>query len=188
MNYIKYRDEFPKLLNELNLNGNGIEIGVANGKFSKVLLTSNISKFYLLDAWREFPKELYQDKSNCPQVEQDKRYEFVVNEMKSYGDRVVIIRDDCHNACNVFSDGHFDFIYIDANHDYEYIKRDMHDWYSKLRSGGIFAGHDYMDGIRHTGKYGVKTAVGEFCSNLKIVPIITKGTRRIPPSWYFMKP
>jgi predicted O-methyltransferase YrrM len=35
-----------------------------------------------------------------------------------------------------------DFIFIDADHSYEAIKRDWQDWFPKVRQGGIIALHD----------------------------------------------
>jgi len=59
----------------------------------------------------------------------------------------------------------FDFIYIDAAHDYDSIKRDIEAWYPLLEEGGVFCGDDfhYPPIIR---------AVGEFAKkyNLEMVP------------------
>ena len=185
----KLRDDFGDLLKSLNLNGAGIEIGVGLGKFSRILVEkSDLRKIYLLDAWKEFPKDEYQDISNKAQAEQDARYESVVRLFEPNKDRVEIIRDDCTCAVNKFEDGFFDFIYIDANHEYAHVKRDILQWYPKSRSGGVFSGHDYMDGIKRSGVYGVKSAVDEFCKTIGVIPTITGGTRRCPPSWYFIKP
>lgn len=45
-----------------------------------------------------------------------------------------------------FPDGHFDFVFIDASHRYEWTKADIRLWYSKIKENGILAGHDYNDG------------------------------------------
>ena len=49
-----------------------------------------------------------------------------------------------------------DFIFIDAAHDYENVKKDINAWYPKLKKNGIIAGHDYDS---HPG---TKQAVDEF--------------------------
>ena len=51
---------------------------------------------------------------------------------------------------------------IDARHDYDSVKEDLEAWFDKLRPGGIFAGHDYVDGTFSLGVFGVKAAVDEF--------------------------
>lgn len=46
-------------------------------------------------------------------------------------------------AASSFEDGSLDFVYIDADHRYESVKRDIKAWLPKVRKGGILAGHDY---------------------------------------------
>lgn len=185
---MKSRNDFGLLLKDIGLNGNGIEIGVGTGKFSKILLSNtNLKKIYLLDAWKEFDIDVYNDKTNAKQAEQDARYQIVLKDMSVYGDRVSVIRKDSREAFKDFADGFFDFIYIDANHAYEFVKTDINNWYSKLKTGGVFAGHDYVDGVLLTGVYGVRSAVDEFCKKANKVTNVTGSTKRCPSSWYFIK-
>jgi len=182
------RNQLGKVLEDQGLNGFGIEIGVAMGTFSEILLNNTkIKKMYFVDPWKEYPREIYNDATNCSQKEQDGRYEYVVKRLEKYGDRSEIIRKDSIEALNDFPDEYFDFIYIDANHAYEFAKVDVNNWYPKLKEGGLFAGHDYFNGTTRHGVYGVKRAVDEFCEDKNIVPLITTGTRRCPASWYFLK-
>ena len=182
------RNEFGVILEKLGLNGYGVEIGVSMGNYSEVLLSSTkLSKIYFIDPWKEYPRDVYNDNTNCTQEGQDNRFKYVTDKLKKYGDRACIIRKDSIDALRDFSDGYFDFVYIDANHAYEYVKIDINNWYPKVKVGGIFAGHDYMNAVTRTGVYGVKQAVDEFCKNNKITPLITEGSRRCPPSWYLIK-
>lgn len=62
-----------------------------------------------------------------------------------------------------FSQPIFDFIYLDARHDYEGIKEDLEAWWPLLKPGGLFAGHDFVrDGMKSNGLFGVQKAVFEF--------------------------
>lgn len=65
-------------------------------------------------------------------------------------------------AANDFSDGSLDFVYIDANHSYQFVKRDIDAWCPKVRKGGIIGGHDFdwMDAA-YGYEYAVKRAVVE---------------------------
>jgi hypothetical protein len=183
---IEKRNNLGNLINSLNLDGSGIEIGVNCGDYSEILLkTSKLKKIYLLDLWEQLPKEQYTDITNTSQNEQNNKYNMVIEKMKSYGERVQIIRKDCSIAFNDFGDSFFDFIYIDANHKYEYVKQDIDNWYPKLKNGGLFSGHDYLDGKIGRTVFGVKRAVDEFCKLINKTPIITIDSPC--PSWYFVK-
>lgn len=78
---------------------------------------------------------------------------------------------------NAFLDNTFSMIFIDAAHDYESVKADLNNFYPKLKSGGIFAGHDYGEKSCGVGK-----AVDEFVkeNNLKL-DVMTA-------SWILIKP
>jgi len=48
-------------------------------------------------------------------------------------------------AAKTFPDNHFDFIYIDAEHDYVNVMLDLNAWWPKVKTGGVFSGHDFWD-------------------------------------------
>ena len=50
-----------------------------------------------------------------------------------------------YNIIDKFSDEYFDFIYIDASHRYEDVKRDIESYLPKLKKDGIISGHDYHE-------------------------------------------
>jgi len=47
-------------------------------------------------------------------------------------------------AAELVEDGHFELIFIDANHAYDYVKADILAWYPKLKKGGWVVLHDYF--------------------------------------------
>ena len=60
--------------------------------------------------------------------------------------------EDCVRNTN---DETFDFIFLDAWLNYDQVKRELKDWYPKLKHGGLFIGHDYKSDA-------VATAVSQF--------------------------
>jgi hypothetical protein len=36
-----------------------------------------------------------------------------------------------------------DFLFIDANHTYEFVRNDIQMWLPKMKPGSVMAGHDY---------------------------------------------
>jgi len=102
------------------------------------------------------------------------------------GGRWALFRSYSHNAICFFTDKEHDFIYIDGEHSYEAVSRDMADWWPKVKVGGILAGHDYNDNNPGTIK-----AVDEFAAKHNLEFKLTgtnpdKGDANAP-SWVFIK-
>ena len=59
-----------------------------------------------------------------------------------------------------------DFSFVDADHSYEGCTRDLHAYWPRVRSGGLFSGHDYYTPQQRSEKKlhaeGVGRAVEEF--------------------------
>ena len=49
---------------------------------------------------------------------------------------VEVLKMDIAQAAGRFADGSLDVIYLDANHTYEFVLRDLYTWFPKLRPGG----------------------------------------------------
>ena len=56
---------------------------------------------------------------------------------------VNVIESDSSEAASKFEDESVDFIFIDADHRYSSIKKDLTSWYPKVKEDGIFCGHDF---------------------------------------------
>ena len=62
---------------------------------------------------------------------------------KKYGDNFTLVQKRSDDAVSGFSDESMDFIFIDGIHAYEQCKRDIVNYYPKLKKGGYIFGHDY---------------------------------------------
>ena len=67
-----------------------------------------------------------------------------------------MIKSCSWEAATLFEDNSVDFVFIDADHQYESVKKDITAWYPKIKIGGIMSGHDYIS------KFGVADAVNSF--------------------------
>ena len=181
---IYHRDHLGKLFNQLRLFGKGAEIGVQAGEYSQLLRnTWKGEELYLIDRWKYDPD--YKDIAN---VSDEKHRQLYFSVIQKFADdySVYIIRKDSIEASKQFPDEFFDWIYLDADHSFEGCSNDIEAWYPKLKKGGIFSGHDYLDGEYPEGSFGVKSAVDRFISNKAINLYTTE--EKILKSWYFVKP
>ena len=54
-----------------------------------------------------------------------------------------LIKGHSHEVVKNYADNSIDFVFIDASHEYEDVKRDLQVWLPKVTHGGALAGHDY---------------------------------------------
>lgn len=179
------RIELIQFVNQLNLTGYGLEVGVWKGAYSKeIIQKSNLLKTFSVDPWS---LEKTQYRSKWSQKEIDLAFQETCTLLHQFGDRSEIIKETSQEAAKMFDDYFFDFIYIDALHDYESVKNDIKSWWTKLKFGGIFAGHDYMNERIFNGnveKFGVKQAVDEFINIFKLDLYVTNEKF---PTWFCIK-
>lgn len=57
-------------------------------------------------------------------------------------DRIQLIKSDSVPASRMFEDRSIDFVWIDSEHTYEQLCREILAWHKKVKHGGILAGHD----------------------------------------------
>jgi FkbM family methyltransferase len=190
--------KLASVVNELFPEGKGVEIGVLRGEYSKIILERwHKGELFLVDAWRHIGN--YVDLNG-----RDDQYHYdclveTCKSIKPWQDRAHIVRMDSVKAASMFPDEYFDFIYIDADHSYEGVVRDIAAWWPKIKKGGLFCGDDYIpeDGDIwltvgqeppvYAGKFGVRKAVNEFISrnNLNLYETTEEPYWR---QWYTFKP
>ena len=65
--------------------------------------------------------------------------------MKKHSDKIQFIKLTSEQAirlsCLIPND--LDFVYIDGNHDYDYVKKDLELYYPKLKGGGVLGGDNF---------------------------------------------
>jgi hypothetical protein len=177
--------EFPK--------GKGVEVGTFKGEFSKDIMENWDGTLYMVDVWRPLSNEEYLDASNHDNFVNGV-YGEAMNNIKGFEDRAIMVRATSEIASHMFEDNSLDFVYIDANHAYDYVVQDIELWYPKVKEGGYLCGHDYiqMDWYNdpnftsnnkdkhiytsnfYHGVFGVNPAVDEFCEKFGYNPQVTK--------------
>ena len=161
----KFANRNILIQNYIRENMIGAELGVFIGDFAKILLQTNPKKLYLVD---KFEGEVCCADHNCENwqsVNLEKEYPNVVHKFAPFSN-VCVIKDTTENFLQTLPNEFLDFVYIDANHDYEAVKLDLQLSVMKTKTNGYIMGHDYTKELFP----GVVNAVDEFCSanNLQI--------------------
>ena len=149
----------------------GIEIGVLDGIHALDIMEAlDIKKLYLIDPWEEY--EGYAESQGNPRKTQralNKRLEVAKKVLKKYGNKVEFVRGFSQNVVDKFKDKSIDFVYIDGNHQYEYVKQDIRLYLPKVKVGGWIGGDDYTNSSEtKREEFGVFKAVKEFFDTDKI--------------------
>ena len=160
----------------------GAEIGVERGLFSEQLCLANPGvKLYCIDSW-----EIHQE---CPEYNKqhrlDKYYAEAKVRLSKY--HCELIKKYSIDAIRDFAPNSLDFVYIDANHRFDFIMNDIIQWSKIVRPGGIISGHDYhVQSLFHKIKYDVIAATNTYTQAHQIHPwfILTKERSA---SWFWVK-
>ncbi len=156
---------YPRPFERLAVSGKelvGVEIGVYKAEHAESILSNlDIKQLYLVD-----PYELYQDYDEGKAhygVDQDPlslaRKE-ASKRLESFSEKITWIQKKSSDALDEIPDN-IDFVYIDGNHHEAFVREDILNYYSKVRSGGVIGGHDFYNGYcrEHDG---VVNAVTQF--------------------------
>ena len=174
------RGSFLTLLN--NVNGQkeiiGAEIGVYQG-LNAVNMLRNCSrlKLYCVDGYERITVET--GGAIVSKREIDTIRDFSIALLNLFKDRVIRIFQQSEICYKDFPDEYFDYVYIDGEHLYDWVKRDIELWYPKVKKGGILAGHDYE-------MSSVMRAVTEF-RDIRNMKNFTFSTGNGESDWWFIK-
>lgn len=138
------RNGFLKHLIDQNNFTTMIEVGIDTGK----------TTFYLLDNVPSIT--IYAIDMNIKKF-YNKEIE------KKYGNRLIPIQGVSYNIADQIPDNSVDLIFIDADHSYDAVKKDILAFTPKLKKGGILTGHD----IDYPG---VNKAVHELIGEFDVAP------------------
>lgn len=153
----------------------GIEIGCLYGETTQYLL----NYFPNLKLIGIDPYEDYED-WNHNLSNRNKEIDILAKRVNKYKDRFALLKTTSDKAHPFLANDSFDFVFIDGLHTYDQVLKDCKNYYSKIKSGGILAGHDYYV-IEE-----VRNAVHVFATECGISIDNIKHTDR--DVWYWTKP
>lgn len=181
------RDEVGTWLTRNGLTGEGVEIGVYDGGNAEIILKSWPGVLHLIDPWE---RQSVDDYAECRESDFDAVLQLATQRMAPFGARAIFHGTTSDRAFAEFTtngtEPRFDFIYIDGNHQSPQVDRDLDQWWTLLKPGGLFGGHDYnLDSERYWHCKDVKPAVDGFMARHGLSLHITHEPW--PPSWWTLK-
>lgn len=150
----------------------GIEIGSDVGETASYLLKTRQDLFlYCVD-----PYLTYIDWNGNNLNDREDVLKKFCDTMKPYKNRYKLLRMKSDDAVDQFLDNSVDFVFIDGLHEYEQTLKDCQNYWSKVKDGGLFCGHDYKT------IPGVNRSVNEFAGSINKTVLTT-----VNDVWYYFK-
>jgi hypothetical protein len=137
-----------------------LEIGTLAGDYAEVLIKEvKPASIDLLDVFEAY------DWPDCNRFDRDGHFNFVKDRFKNV--KGISYHKGYSDKIMPNLNKKFDYIYIDANHDYEHCKADLMNALPLLAEDGIIGFNDYIVDKDHGVDYGVIEVVCEFLDQNK---------------------
>jgi len=151
----------------------GAEIGVLKGRNAKDMLDNlpNLNLLYLIDPYEQYEEWI---DSNFDKIFEAKKE--ALETLEPHSKRIRWIMKKTEDSIGDIQPNSLHFIYIDGNHVYDYVKKDLEIASKWVMCRGIIGGHDFAPGKR-----GVIRAVLEFCKEKNVTFSIKRR------DWWFTK-
>ena len=146
------------------------EIGIGYGTHAKYLMkTTKVDRLYLIDPMQYYPNDQFTDDiMKCipkqPNNHFNEFHDLIQQELSPWSSRFTWHRVPSLSVTNdQIPDSHLDCVFVDGDHSYEAVKKDLPFWWKKVRVGGQMLGDDYW-------MEGVARAVHEFAQDYNLTP------------------
>jgi len=100
--------------------------------------------------------------------------------------RAEIFNLDSAVAAAMLPDSSLDFVYLDARHDFAGVVDDIQAWWPKVKVGGVFAGHDFVEGEFPEGDFFWISGLQEVLPGVVRSAHVTQEKNRYP-SFFIVK-
>lgn len=172
------RNQMLEMLRALDVR-EGVEVGTDRGLYAQKLCHAN-PQLHLtcVDPWQAYGYYHPHEYHEVSQEAVDACYAEATQRLAPY--RCTILRKTSMEGVTCFPRESLDFVFIDGNHAYEYIRDDIAEWSTRVRRGGIVYGHDYVNDVQR--------AVNEYMARENITPwfVLHRGGKMIQ-CWMYVK-
>jgi hypothetical protein len=173
-NWFGYEDLYEMIVKKYNNNSHFVEVGVWKGMSACFMVVEIVNsgkniKFDCVDTW-----DYVESSNEIQELQFNNLFDIFKRNIEPVKDKINIIKSISWDGALNYEDNSLEFVFIDAGHDYESVKKDLNAWYPKVKLGGTIAGHDYHYDC------GVYPAVNEFFED-------KNGIRQLGACWIYEK-
>jgi predicted O-methyltransferase YrrM len=147
--WFNYPNFYKRMVDRMVDGSHCVEVGTWMGASAAFMAVEIINsgknvKFDCVDTWKGSVEHC-----NVQEVINDTLFEKFLSNIEPVKHIINPIRMNSVTAAGLYNNESLDFVFIDACHDYEAVKKDVEAWYPKVKRGGIISGHDYntWDGV-----------------------------------------
>jgi SAM-dependent methyltransferase len=144
-----YYGVLTKVINDNNYK-NVAEVGIGYGTHAKyVLKTTSVSNLILVDPTKYYPNDGFATDimSKTPEVAGNnfnELYDLINKELSPWKERYTWFRTESLNVTEEqVPNESLDCVFVDGDHSYEAVSKDLMFWWQKVRPGGQLLGDDY---------------------------------------------
>ncbi len=170
--YYRLADNWFDILNPEDYKNKPItylEIGTFFGgnliSFANSYGCHNESKLFCIDPWEDYD-EYTEYKRLQPAIYMSFCHNILASNIK---DKVFALRGFSHSILHKLEDNYFDIIYIDGNHEPEYVLEDAVLSFRKLKKGGIMIFDDYGWGGPDLTQKGIDAFLKGYSNRIEMV-------------------
>lgn len=158
-----------RLLEMLPRGGTVAEVGVYKGGFSTAIRDhAQPDTLHLIDTWAMDQDDEYVRSYGTKPDSLHRAFDLIQRLFAEEiaGEKVVVHRDYSMRAATTFPDHTFDWVYIDAMHDYDNVLADLLSYKDKVKPDGFILGHDFINvSAGRRANFGVVPAVRDFAAS-----------------------
>ena len=141
--WFSYPNLYKRIVDNSQDGAKLVEVGSWKGRSASFMAVEIINsnkniKFDCVDTWKGSIEHTDYDV-----ITEEKLYDVFLSNIEPVKHVINPIKMTSIDASKLYDDNSLDFVFIDANHEYEDVKKDIESWLPKIKSGGYIGGHDY---------------------------------------------
>lgn len=138
---------YRTLLSSLPYNGKIIELGVWKGRslcsVADIIKEKNL-QVWAIDTFEGTDSTPYEKTQLADEAKRINIQAAFQKNIKDFGldNNITVIKGSTFDAHALFDDKTFDLLFLDADHSFEAVIKDIKNWFPKIKPHGVFSGHD----------------------------------------------